>query len=170
MKVILFMAQSINGMIARRNGSEDFLSDANWQTFSSLAKQHQCVIVGRKTYDEVKKWKEYNFDNVKAKKIIVSRDKKSKLTTGYISAGSPNDALKKASKLGFKKVLLTGGGTLNSAFMKNKFVDEIIINIEPYVLGRGIKIFSEETFENKLQLVKVTKLNGIVQLHYKVEK
>jgi len=59
---------------------------------------------------------------------------------------------------------------LNSAFMKAGLVDEIVINIEPYVLGRGIKIFSEETFENKLQLIKVTKLNGIVQLHYKIEK
>ena len=54
--------------------------------------------------------------------------------------------------------------------MKAGLVDEIVINIEPYVLGRGIKIFSEETFENKLQLIKVTKLNGIVQLHYKIEK
>lgn len=170
MKVILYMAQTINGVIARENYDEDFLSHRNWEVFVKLAEDIGCFIVGRKTYEEVKKWGEYNFDSVKAKKIIVSRDKKSKLATGYISTKSPKNALDKASELGFTKVLLTGGGTLNSAFMKAGLVDEIIINIEPFVLGRGIRIFSEETFENKLQLIKVKKLNEILQLHYKIAK
>lgn len=172
MKVILYMAQTINGIIARENYDEDFLSHVNWEEFVKLAEEIGCFIIGRKTYDvyQTKESEEYSFDNVKSKKIIVSRDKKSKLSAGYISANSPKDALDKASELGFSKVLLAGGGTLNSAFVKAGLVDEIIINIEPYVLGRGIRIFSEETFENKLQLIKVRKLNGIVQLHYKVTK
>ena len=164
------MAQTVNGYIARENYDEDFLSHQNWKVFIKLAEDIGLFIVGRKTYEEVKKWKEYNFDSVKAKKIIVSRGKQSKLETGYVSANSPKDALDKASKLGFTKVLLTGGGTLNGAFIKAGLVDEIIINIEPFVLGRGIRIFSEETFENKLQLLKVKKLNEIVQLHYKFVK
>lgn len=164
------MAQTINGIIARKNYDEDFLSHQNWEVFVKLAEDIGCFIVGRKTYEEVKKSEEYNFDSAKAKKIIVSRDKRPKLTAGYISANSPEDALDKASELGFSKVLLTGGGTLNSAFMKAGLVDEIIINIEPFILGRGIRIFSEETFENKLGLTNVKKLNGIVQLHYKVTK
>jgi len=164
------MAQTINGIIARENYDEDFLSNQNWDAFVKLAEKIGCFIVGRKTYEEVKKWEEYNFDNVNAKKIIVSRDKKSKLASGYISAISPKDALMKASELGFSKVLLTGGGMLNGAFIKENLVDEIVINIEPYVLGRGVRLFSEETFENKLQLINVQKLDEIVQLHYKVRK
>ena len=37
MKVILYMAMSLNGYIARENGDEDFLSHENWNTFCELA-------------------------------------------------------------------------------------------------------------------------------------
>lgn len=170
MKVILYMAQTINGIIARENYDEDFLSHQNWTVFVKLAENVGCFIVGRKTYEEVMKWEKYNFDKVKATKIIVSSRKKSKIKNSYIYANSPKDALDKAFELGYRKVLLAGGGRLNSAFMKVGLVDEIIVNIEPFVLGRGIRIFSEENFENKLKLCTVKKINGIVQLQYKVIK
>jgi len=171
MKVLLYMAQTVNGMVARENYDEDFLSYENWKVFLSLAKETGCFIVGRKTYQEIKKWKEFNFDKIKATKIIVSNNPDFKHDAGYILAASPKDAIEKASKLGFKKILLNGGGTLNSAFMKTGLVDEIIIDIEPYVLGRGIRIFSEEDFESKLKLIKIKKLkSGIMQLHYKIIK
>ena len=171
MKVILYMAQTMNGIIAREDYGEDFLSDENWKVFLALTKETGCFIVGRKTYEEVKKWKNYNFDNIKATKIIISNKSNFNLGEGYLLANSPRDALRKASELGFKKVILTGGGKINTAFMKERLVDEIIVNIEPFVLGKGIKIFSEEDFENKLNLIdtKVLK-SGIVQIHYKIIK
>lgn len=163
------MAQSVNGIVARENYNEDFLSDENWKVFLGLVKETGCFIVGRKTYQEVKKWKEDNFDKVNATKIIVSGETSLKLDKGYILASSPKDALQKASQLGFKKVLLTGGGRLNSAFMKEGLVDELIINLEPCVLGKGVRIFSEGEFESKLKLIETKKLSsGIVQLHYLV--
>jgi dihydrofolate reductase len=165
------MAQTINGIIARNNYDEDFLSHENWKVFLGLTKEMDCFIVGRKTYEEVKKWKEYNFDKIKATKIIISNNPDFKLNKGYTLASSPEDALKKASKLGFKKILLSGGGTINSAFMKDSLVDEIIINVEPFVLGNGIRIFSQENFESKLRLLDVKRLkSGIIQLRYKIIK
>ena len=169
MKVILYMAQTINGIIARNNYEEDFLSHENWKVFLGLAKDMGCFVVGRKTYEEVKKWKDYNFDKINATKIIISNSPDFKLDKGYTLATSPEEAIKKASKLGFKKILLTGGGTINSAFMKNGLVDEIIIDIEPFVLGNGIRILSQEDFESRLKLLNVTKLKSeIIQLHYKI--
>ncbi len=173
MKVIMCMAQTVNGMIARENYDEDFLSHINWEVFVKLAEEMGCFIIGKKTYDvyQAKKSEEYSFDNLSTKKIIVSRDKKSKLLEGYTLANSPKDALRKASESGFTRVLLTGGGALNSAFMKAGLVDEVIINVEPYVLGRGVRIFSEETFENKLELIEMRELKaGVVQVHYKIKK
>ena len=32
MELILFMAQSLNGYIAKEDGNEDFLSNKNWKT------------------------------------------------------------------------------------------------------------------------------------------
>jgi riboflavin biosynthesis pyrimidine reductase len=70
-----------------------------------------------------------------------------------------------------KSVLLTGGGKLNSSFLRNNLVDEILLNINPVLLGKGIKIFSEDQFEKNLKLVAVKKLSSsIVQLHYKLQR
>ncbi len=171
MKVVLYMAMSLNGVIATENHSEDFLSHENWHTFVQLAEKTGCFIVGRETYDEVKKWPAYNFDNVNAKKLVISKNMNLKDYESYFFASSPRAALEKAKSLGYNKVLLTGGSTINSAFMKNKLINEVIINIEPYVLGRGIKIFAEDNFEQRLKLFKTKKLSsGIIQLHYKVIK
>jgi dihydrofolate reductase len=165
------MAQTLNGIVARENYGEDFLSDENWKVFLSLAKETGCFVVGRNTYQIIKKWKDYNFDTIKATKIVISKNPDFNIDKGYILANSPKNALEKASKLGFKRVLLIGGGNVNSSFMRIGLVNEIIINIEPFILGKGIRIFSEENFESKLKLLKLTKLkSGIVQLHYKIIK
>ncbi|MBI4151674.1 dihydrofolate reductase family protein [Candidatus Woesearchaeota archaeon] len=169
MKVILFMAQTVNGYIARRNYGEDFLSHEHWNNFVSLAEKIGCVIIGRKTHEVVRKWKEYNFSSVNALKIVVSARSVRHLEPGFTFASSPRDALRDASRLGFRKVLLTGGGKLNSAFMNLKLIDELVLNIEPYLLGEGIPLFSEKRWEQKLKLLAVKKLSdGIVQLRYKV--
>ncbi|MBI4128939.1 MAG: hypothetical protein HY460_02700, partial [Parcubacteria group bacterium] len=102
------MAMSVNGITARNNNKEDFLSDKNWDVFCKLAKKHGCFVVGRKTYEIVMRlYKDYNFDDVKARKIIVSSGGfKAK---DFIAATSPKDAIEKARRMGFKRILLSGG-------------------------------------------------------------
>ena len=51
MKVILFMAISLNGIIARENNEEDFLSNKNWQMLVKLTNRTGCVIWGHKTHE-----------------------------------------------------------------------------------------------------------------------
>ena len=48
-------------------------------------------------------------------------------------------------------------------------VDEIILNYNPFILNKGIPLFSGNYFENKLKLEKVVReKEDIVQVHYKV--
>lgn len=172
MKIILFMAMSLNGIIASKSGSEDFLSDVNWEFFGELAKKHGCFIVGRKTYEAVQKWSDYNFNDIDAKlKIVISSDKDLKLSPLFLLANSPKDAIEKAEVLNFKTAILAGGSTINSAFMSENLVDEVIVNIEPVILGSGIPIFGEGEFEKRLSLIEIVKItNDILQVRYKVNK
>ena len=67
------MAMSLNGIIARSNGDEDFLSVVDWENFSELTEKTGCLITSRKTYENVKNWNDKSFDDINAIKIVVSK-------------------------------------------------------------------------------------------------
>jgi len=167
MKTTLFMAMSVNGMIARENGDEDFISHLDWDVFKKMAEKIGCFVVGRKTVDAVKKYEGFGFEDIDAKKIVVSSQK----VEGFINADSPENAIIKAKAEGFDHLLLTGGGMLNAAFMKAGLIDEIIVSVQPFILGKGIRLFAEDDFESRLELVETKQLEeGIIELRYEVKK
>ena len=169
MKTSLFMATSVNGMIASSDGAENFLPDENWEEFCRLARRFGNFIIGRKTYEIVRQWHVgYSFDDlVDVNKVIVSRDSKLKVDDGYVVADSPRQTLNCLAEKGHQQALLVGGATLNSAFLKEGLLDEILLNIEPVIVGEGINLFSADDFEIHLELDSVVRLtSGILQLKY----
>lgn len=164
------MATTPNGLIARENGDEDFLSEKNWQSLLKLVKLYGNLIWGRKTYEAVSKWEGTYLDDLKyAKKIIVTSKKDFTIDKkGWQVVHSPEEAVQTLQKE-YDTILLSGGSTNNSSFMKAGLIDEIIINIEPYLLGKGIPLFAQEDFEYRLQLQETNNIgNGILQMKYKV--
>ncbi|EKE18411.1 MAG: hypothetical protein ACD_9C00344G0005 [uncultured bacterium] len=169
MRISLFAAMSLDGFIADDNGNEDFLSDVHWAEFTKIAEKIGCFVVSRKAYDAVNKWDDE--DNIKAKKIIVSKNSQLELKKGYLLASSPESALDVAAENGCDEVLVAGGGQLNRAFLENDLVDEIFLTIEPCILGKGVDFVAGSELSKKLKLVDVEKLeNGIVRLNYEVIK
>jgi len=65
---------------------------------------------------------------------------------------------------------LVGGAEIISSFVNYGFVDEIILSIIPVVLGKGIPLFKNIQKEAKLELIKTTDYDALVELHYKVLK
>ncbi|HBP01417.1 MAG: Bifunctional deaminase-reductase domain protein [Candidatus Moranbacteria bacterium GW2011_GWE1_49_15] len=168
MEISLFMAMSANGMVARENGEEDFLSDANWELYCGLARKAGAIIIGRKTYEDVKKYyNEYSFDDLTdVKKVILTRDKNFKIKGDYIIAHSPEDALDKLSALGVRESLVSGA-TVNTAFAKEGLLCNIVLAIEPVAIGKGISVFSKEEFDLDLSLESVKQeKDGRVILKY----
>lgn len=172
MKVILWMAMSVNGIIATNDGGEDFLSHENWENFVKDVKKVGCLIWGRKTYEAVKKWESSYLEPFeKIVKVIVTSDSNYKLDEGYILASSSEEALEILKKRGFDTVILTGGSKNNCSFAKLGLIDEVVVNLEPVILGQGIPLFAPEDFEMKLKLISEEKMgNGILQLKYNVLK
>ncbi|OGH20664.1 MAG: hypothetical protein A3D74_05170 [Candidatus Levybacteria bacterium RIFCSPHIGHO2_02_FULL_37_13] len=171
MKVILSMAISVNGIIATKEGSEDFLPHGNWIQFVKLVNKVGCFIWGRKTYEAVIRWEgDYLNDLKDAKKIIISHADL-ELKEGFTLAHSPEEALGKLENEGFKEVILTGGSTNNSEFAKRGLIDEVIFDINSVVIGEGIPVFAPANFEMKLKLVSMEKIDDNIQeLRYKVLK
>lgn len=178
-KITIEMACSINGIIAEEDGSEDFLSERGWEIMLELLEKYDVLIWGRKTWDNILSWGDDYINDLKDINIIVLSNKAidnlKESTKRYDNVNyctSVKDCLKLCNKLGYNKLFISGGAKINTAFMKENIVDEIILNYNPFVLNRGIQLFDENNFfKNKLKLKKViNEKDDIVQIHYKVLK
>lgn len=70
-----------------------------------------------------------------------------------------------------KDLWLVGGGKVISEFLKLRALDEMIITVIPRLLGHGIPLFPEGSYESELQLHhhRIVK-NGVVILHYHLQR
>lgn len=165
------MAMSADGFVARANGEEDFLSDYGWEVFLRLAKECGNFIIGRNTYEMVKKYyKDFGFEDVNGvKKIIVSQAKDLK-APDFAIVSSPQEALALLVKEGYTKAYLAGGPGLNASFAKLGLIDEVIFNYEPVIIGQGLPVFAPLDLGLNLEFVsKEIFQNRVVQLRYKVK-
>ncbi len=159
--------------IARENGEEDFLSPDNWEGLTKISNKAGCLIWGRKTYEKVITWDRKYLDVLQnVKKIIISH--RTDLSTDprfYCFVTTPKEALELLGSEGYKEVVLTGGSTNNSSFAKEGLIDEIVLNIEATIIGKGISLFNPDIFQLNLEFIGMEKINkDIIQLRYKVIK
>jgi len=168
MKVILYMATTINGIIAEENDSTNFISEKELSNFSSMIKKIGNIIIGQKTYKIMKQHGEFkSFPEITT--VIVSQNKVKINSPKHLTANSPKEALAILKKLGFNQALVAGGGILNASFLKKQLINEIYLDLEPVILGKGVKLFSENNTETKLELVEINQFSqNEIQLHYKV--
>ncbi|MCC6404801.1 MAG: dihydrofolate reductase family protein [Candidatus Yanofskybacteria bacterium] len=154
MKTTLFAATSADGYIARLDGSEDFLSDAHWDTFTTMAREYGNFIVGRKTYEHVRDWSEnVNFDSLAGlARIVVTRDS-SFVAPGFIIATSPRAALSMLAERGQSRALVIGGTAINTSFFQENLLDTVVLSIEPVTLGEGLSVFDDPEVMSFFQLV-----------------
>lgn len=168
MKVILYMAISINGMIAKSNDDTSWLSVAEWDSYSLAVRSAGCLIIGRRTYEILTKQPEFSeFKDVKV--VVVSTADVKLISQNHSIAHSPKVALGLVEK--FEQVIVAGGGILNAAFIEEKLIDEIYLDIEPIAIGQGISLFEGKKFNCNLKFLGQRMLSeNEIQLHYEVVK
>ena len=169
MKVILFMAISANGFIATTSGGEDFLSPVGWTNLIKYSRNTGCLVWGRKTYEAVIGWGGHYLTDLEGVKKVILSHQDINLINGYDLANSPQEALRLLQDNGFNQVIITGGATLNSEFARRGLIDEVILDVNPAILGQGIPLFLPSDFQLDLKLLKMTRLDqNVVELHYQV--
>ncbi len=171
MKVILYMATTINGFIAKENNDTSFVSEIEWDSFLRMIKSVGNMIIGSRTYEIMRDGEEFkNLENIRV--LVVSDNTNLQtIANNHLVVKSPKDALAILENEKFDKALVAGGGTLNTSFMVDNLIDEIYLDIEPTAFGKGIRLFRENDFETKLKLLEIKKLSDDeIQLHYEVLK
>jgi dihydrofolate reductase len=153
-KVILACGMSLDGYIARPDGSVDFLPSSP-DALSEMRKLFagiDVVLFGRKTLDAAMKlgepprgpWTTYVF----------SRSHPSgEGEHGFIFVDQPPaEFVRELRNSPGKDILHMGGGELARAFLEADLIDELRLGIAPTLLGNGVRLFRRGYLPRKLTL------------------
>jgi dihydrofolate reductase len=170
MKTTLVMATTVNGFIAGPEDYTDWIKDVD-AFYKTVASFGVCVM-GKRTYLECVKYDVFPYKG--ALNIVMTHDEallKKHQDHAIFTDSTPREILAMGKEKGFSKMLVIGGGHINGAFLKESLIDELVIDVHPFILSGGIKLFEQEFTNVNLSFTGVEKLNdGIVQLRYTIPK
>ena len=173
-KNIVFIAKSLDGFIADKNGELDWLEsipnpDHIDLGYLSLMQEIDAIVMGRTTYEVVcgfgGDWPYDKHVFVLSNSIKTVPEKlKGKVT---LLKGALDEILKKIHEKGYLKLYIDGGRTVQN-FLKEDLIDELRITTIPILLGGGFPLFGELSKRMEFEHLKSEVfLNQIVQDHYK---
>ncbi len=160
MKVVLYMAVSADGFIAGVHDETPW-SDDEWTAFQEFVKTCDVVLLGRKTYEIMKKDGQF----VSGPEYIVVTNDPAVDTGKWRKLSIQNrEDMPQAGKVG-----VIGGGELNGSLIELGVVDEVILDIEPMTLGNGHNLLGGHSVEFHLELLSSRRIGGsTIQNHFRV--
>jgi dihydrofolate reductase len=169
-KIKLFIAVSLDGYIARPDGSLDWLSivekegeDYGYQAFINTV---DTVIVGRKTYEKVQSLGvEFPYPDKVC--YVITRTARPASRNMVFYTGELKELLLKLKQQSGKDIYCDGGAEIITVLLKLSLIDECIISVIPVVLGEGIRLFQDNRPVLNVELIHCKPYpSGLVQLHY----
>jgi len=168
-KISIYIATSIDGYIARKDGSLDWLDQVGGfdedYGFQKLLDSIDALIIGRKTYEIATTVS----DPYPEKRVIVlSNTLNSVRNDMELYRGDLVKLLSQLHSEGIKHVWIDGGVTI-SQFLDLQMVDSITLSVIPVILGSGIPLF-HLTKEHACRLIASQSYpSGLVQLNYEMK-
>ena len=166
-KIKLYIATTIDGFIADKDGSVKFLDklsdcgdDFGYKKFFDPI---GGIIMGHTTYKQFAGEADYS-KVYEGKPIYVFSRKERKPDKSVIIV---NENIREFSKKLKKDTWLVGGAQIIGEFLKYDLVDEMILTIVPELLGEGISLFGSSSTPMNLSLRSTNTYDmGVVELHY----
>ncbi len=167
-----FVGVSLDGFLARPDGSVDWLSpfekvDHGYQAFMDSV---DTLAVGRSTYDFVISMLRTGLSwPYPGKRYVVVTHRPIEAAHGERAfEGEPSALLESLQREGARHVYVDGGRVIRS-FLSEGLLDHLVISIVPVLLGEGLPLFGGIRVDEGLVLEKaVPYSDGVVQLRYRV--
>jgi len=170
-EIVLYIASSLDGFIARRNGDITWLDEFNVEGedygYSEFLNGVDIIVMGSKTYEQVLSFSKWPYEGFKT--YVLTRRKLDCVDGVEVKfySGDLDSFVHNIKHESLKNVWLVGGSTAAQNFLKQRYIDEIILSIIPIILGDGISLFQSADEEIHLGLLQSKSYgNGVVQLHY----
>lgn len=169
--ICVYIAVSIDGYIARRDGGLDWLDRVGGfgedYGFHKLLASVDAVVLGRKTYEVAATVS----DPYPGKRVIVLSHSLTAVKPGMeLYKGDLALLVTQLEEQGIKHIWVDGGSTI-SQFLSTELVDTLTLSIIPIILGGGIPLFSMINKESACRLLSSQAYpSGLVQLKYEIIK
>ncbi len=170
-KVILYIATSLDGYIAKPNDDLSFLSivqkEGEDYGYNSFINSVDTVILGRKTYDWVMT-QVSEFPHADKNTFVITRTAKPDTgNTSFYTGNLKELVLNLKTGLG-KNIFIDGGAEIVNELLRENLIDEFIISVIPILVGNGTRLFKDGRPEQRLELISSKQFDsGLTQLHYK---
>ncbi len=174
--VILYVATSLDGYIARADGSVDWLDELPAPTgegsgdygYGEFIAGVGVVLMGRVTYEQVLSF-DVDYPYTEQEGYVFSRTRAGQRDeyAQFVAGDDIPGLVAQLKEKGTGHIWLVGGGQLVREFLALDLVDRIELFILPTVLGEGIPLFPPPTPRRNLNLASCQSYdNGMVHLSY----
>jgi dihydrofolate reductase len=180
-RVTIHMAASLDGFIARKDGSVDWLetSDefADGETMDpalveAFLKTIDCYVMGSRTYETALHFAAQGLGWAYGDKptfVLTSRELPRTRDTVEFYSGDLAQFVNGRLRPMYRSIWFVGGGEVSAACLRLGLADNIRYSILPILIGDGIPFFKNLDSDVALHLVEVKAYkSGMVELHYEV--
>lgn len=169
-KVVLYIATSIDGCIARTDGSLDWLERVDTEEedygYEEFFDSIDTTLMGNTTFKQILGF-DVEFPYQNKRNLVFTRGEPKETPYATVTNHDPAELVRQLKKEEGKDIWLVGGGTLNGALLSADLIDQMIITITPVVLGEGIRLFEGGAPELPWELTGADAYdNGFLQLTY----
>ena len=180
-RVTIHMAASLDGFIARKDGSVDWLETADEfadgdtldpgfvETFLDTI---GCYVMGSRTYETALKFEAKGLGWAYGNKpvfVLTSRNLPRTRNTIEFYSGDLTPFVNGRLRSTFRTIWFVGGGVVSGECLRLGLADEVRYSILPILIGDGIPFFEKLDRDVALHLAEVKAYkNGMVELCYEV--
>jgi dihydrofolate reductase len=168
----VFIGTSVDGFIARLNGSFDFLPEGGGEPhgYNEFFASVDALVIGRKTFEIVVALPEWPYGD---KRVIVLSTQKLDLSNapaGRVERmqGSPREIVSALEGRDVRHIYVDGGVTIQR-FLREGLIQRLIITRVPVLIGEGIPLFGSLPQDVRLEHVQTRHYaSGLVKTEYRI--
>jgi dihydrofolate reductase len=170
-KASVFVGTSLDGFIARANGSYDFLPPGGGEPhgYDEFMATVDALVIGRKTFETVLTLDKWPYGE-KPVFVLSSRPLAPTPIGGVVErmSGAPDEIVSQLAARGVRHVYVDGGLTIQR-FLQAGLIQRLIITRVPVLIGTGIPLFGVVPRDIFLRHVGTRQYaSGLVQSEYVV--
>jgi dihydrofolate reductase len=182
-RVTIHMVASLDGFIARTDGSVDWLETSDHfeggETLSpelveAFLKTIDCYVMGSRTYETALNFEEKGFGWAYGDTptfVLTRRQLRKTRATVEFYSGDVARLVNERLKPAFRGIWFVGGGQVSGECLRLGIADEVRYSIMPVLIGDGISFFEGLDKDVALHLAEVkANKSGMVELRYEVKK